>query len=222
MEENKLMEIQRELMVCNKPSVYLEKIKNSFKDTPLESLWILQLIEQNPRYHPEGNVWNHVMQVIDIAAKIKDFAIDKEAFMLGSLLHDVGKGITTKKNNQGRWTSYNHDVEGVKIAEKILNYYKYDDYEKEKILNLVRFHMHHLYIIKNLPYAKTKEMIKETNLNDIILLFISDRMGRGNFEKHKKEDEINDIKKVISILENNYILNLKDIKENVKKIEKII
>ena len=63
MEENKLMEIQRELMVCNKPSVYLEKIKNSFKDTPLESLWILQLIEQNPRYHPEGNVWNHVMQV---------------------------------------------------------------------------------------------------------------------------------------------------------------
>lgn len=208
MEENKLMEIQRELMVCNKPSVYLEKIKNSFKDTPLESLWILQLIEQNPRYHPEGNVWNHVMQVIDIAAKIKDFAIDKEAFMLGSLLHDVGKGITTKKNNQGRWTSYNHDVEGVKIAEKILN--------------LVRFHMHHLYIIKNLPYAKTKEMIKETNLNDIILLFISDRMGRGNFEKHKKEEEINDIKKVISILENNYILNLKDIKENVKKIEKII
>ena len=189
MEENKLMEIQRELMVCNKPSVYLEKIKNSLKDTPLESLWILQLIEQNPRYHPEGNVWNHVMQVIDIAAKIKDFAIDKEAFMLGSLLHDVGKGITTKKNNQGRWTSYNHDVEGVKIAEKILNYYKYDDYEKEKILNLVRFHMHHLYIIKNLPYAKTKEMIKETNLNDIILLFISDRMGRGNFEKHKKENK---------------------------------
>lgn len=155
------------------------------------------------------------------SCKIKDFAIDKEAFMLGALLHDLGKGITTKKNNQGRWTSYNHDVEGVKIAEKILNYYKYDDYEKEKILNLVRFHMHHLYIIKNLPYAKTKEMIKETNLNDIILLFISDRMGRGNFEKHKKEDEINDIKKVISILENNYILNLKDIKENVKKIEKL-
>ena len=60
------------------------------------------------------------------------------------------------------------------------------------------------------------------DLNDIILLFISDRMGRGNFEKHKKEEEINDIKKVISILENNYILNLKDIKENVKKIEKII
>ena len=45
---------------------------------------------------------------------------------------------------------------------------------------------------------------------------------QSEIEKHKKEDEINDIKKVISILENNYILNLKDIKENVKKIEKII
>ena len=31
MEENKLMEIQRELMVCNKPSVYLEKIKIHLK-----------------------------------------------------------------------------------------------------------------------------------------------------------------------------------------------
>ena len=47
-------------------------------------------------------------------------------------------------------------------------------------------------------------------------------MGRGNFEKHKKEDEINDIKKVISILEENYNLDLKNIKEKVKKIEKII
>ena len=56
--------------------------------------------------------------------------------------------------------------------------------------------MHHLYIIKNLPYAKTKEMIKETNLNDIILLFISDRMGRGNFEKHKKEEKLMILKKL--------------------------
>ena len=38
---------------------------------------------------------------------------------------------------------------------------------------------------------------------------------QSEIEKHKKEDEINDIKKVISILENNYILNLKDIKENL-------
>ena len=38
----------------------------------------------------------------------------------------------------------------------------------------------------------------------------------------KKAKEIEDIKKVISILEENYNLDLKNIKEKVKKIEKII
>ena len=32
--------------------------------------------------------------------------------------------------------------------------------KKERILNLVKYHMHHLYIIKNLPFAKTKEISK--------------------------------------------------------------
>ena len=50
---------------------------------------------------------------------------------------------------------------------------------KTKMLNLVKYHMHHLYIIKNLPFAKTDEMIKDVDLNDMILMFVSDRLGRG-------------------------------------------
>ena len=60
------------------------------------------------------------MQEIDTAAKVKEIANDKESLKMGALLHDVGKGPTTKKNKQGRWISYNHDVEGVKLAENIL------------------------------------------------------------------------------------------------------
>ena len=40
----------------------------------MDALLILQNTEQNLKYHPEGNVWNHVMQVIDTAAKVKEFA----------------------------------------------------------------------------------------------------------------------------------------------------
>ena len=52
--------------------------------------------------------------------------------MLGALLHDLGKGTTTKKNKQGRLISYNHDTEGEKIADKLLTYYGYKDDEKDK------------------------------------------------------------------------------------------
>lgn len=222
MEENELREIQNELIICDKPSSYLETIKDSLRNTPLDALLLLQNIEQNPKYHPEGNVWSHLMLVIDTAAKIKEFANDKESLMLSALLHDVGKGPTTKKNKQGRWISYNHDVEGVKLAEKILDYYNYENNEKSKILNLIKYHMHHIYITQDLPFAKTKEMIKDVDLNDMILLFISDRLGRGGIEGHKKVKEMEDIKKVISILEENYDLDLKNIRGKVKKIEKII
>ena len=222
MKVNKLKEIEENLLICDKPSTYLEEIKTSLKNTPLEILIDLEKIEQNKKYHPEGNVWNHLKQVVDVAAKIKDYANDKESLMLGALLHDLGKGKTTKKNKQGRLISYNHDIEGEKIADKLLTYYGYKDDEKEKILNLVKYHMHHLYIIKNLPFAKTGEMIKNVDLNDMILMFVSDRLGRGQVEKEKKLNEIEDIQEVIRILEVNYSLDLNEIKEKIKKIKKFI
>lgn len=222
MEENLLKEIQRNLVVNEKPSLYLEKIKDSLEDTPLNILLKLEKIEQNKQYHPEGNVWNHLMQVVDTAAKVRVYANDKESFMLGALLHDVGKSTTTKKNKQGRLISYNHDTEGEKIVRDILTYYKYSDDEKRRILNLVKYHMHHLYIIKSLPFAKTDEMVNVADLNDIILIFVSDRLGRGQVEKEKKLNEIDDVEKVIQILESNYNLDLKNIKEIIEKIKKII
>ena len=221
MEVNKLKEIQENLLIYDKPSIYLEEIKDSLKNTPLEALINLEKIEQNKKYHPEGNVWNHLKQVVDTAAKIKDYANDKESFMLGALLHDLGKGTTTKKNKQGKLISYNHDTEGEKIADKILIYYDYKDDEKKKVLNLIKYHMHHLYIIKKLPFAKTDQLVKEVDLNDMILMFVSDRLGRGQVEKEKKLNEIEDIEKVIKILEVNYDLKLDKIREKVEKIKKL-
>ena len=42
-------------------------------------------------------------QVVDVAAKIKDYANDKGTFYVRALLHDLGKGTTTKKINKGGW-----------------------------------------------------------------------------------------------------------------------
>lgn len=222
MSKNILKEIQENLLIYDKPSIYLEKIKPSLKNTKLESLIYLENIEQNKKYHPEGNVWNHVKEVIDIAAKIKEFANDKKAFMLGALLHDLGKGTTTKLNKKGKLTSYNHDVEGEKIANEILTFYDYKNDEKERILNLIKYHMHHLYIIKNLPFARTLDLIKNVDLNDMILIFVSDRLGRKQSKKEEKLDEINDILQVINILEKNYNLDLNKIREKIEKIKKFI
>ena len=56
----------------------------------------------------------------------------------------------------------------------------------------------------------------------MILMFVSDRLGRGQVEKEKKLNEIEDVQKVIKILEDNYDLKLNEIKEKIQQIKKFI
>ncbi len=50
----------------------------------------LENIKQHPKYHPEGDVLYHSLQVFDHA---RDQLPYDEEFLLAALLHDVGKGI---------------------------------------------------------------------------------------------------------------------------------
>lgn len=50
----------------------------------------LEQVKQSRRYHPEGDVLYHSLQVFDLA---RDELPYDEEFLLAALLHDVGKGI---------------------------------------------------------------------------------------------------------------------------------
>ena len=56
-----------------------------------ESLLLpLENVRQSPKYHPEGDVLYHSLQVFDLAQS--ELAYDED-FLLAALLHDVGKAI---------------------------------------------------------------------------------------------------------------------------------
>ncbi len=50
----------------------------------------LENVKESPKYHPEGDVLYHSLQVFDLARA--ELPYDEE-FLLAALLHDVGKGI---------------------------------------------------------------------------------------------------------------------------------
>jgi predicted HD phosphohydrolase len=50
----------------------------------------LELVKQNPKYHPEGDALYHSLQVFHLARDARPY---DEEFLLAALLHDVGKAI---------------------------------------------------------------------------------------------------------------------------------
>lgn len=70
--------------------------------------------EQEPAWHPEGDVWVHTLLVVDEARqRIDDLSrADQVAVMLGAVCHDFGKPATTAFAD-GRIRSLGHEEAGV-------------------------------------------------------------------------------------------------------------
>ncbi len=183
----KINEILLEIKIPSKEIIRLIK-EGKLDEQPFDLIKKLSEIDQNRKYHPEGNVLNHVLLVVDEAAKNKNHSKNKEVFMWAALLHDMGK-LTTTKLRKGRLTSYNHDVEGEKIAYDILDKLGKDEDFKVKVSKLVRYHMQPLFFDKNLPFFDPSNMLKECDYEEVALLSKCDRLGRGELNESKIKEE---------------------------------
>jgi len=184
-------EMEKHLLHDEEPSKYFNSIAELpiFQEYPFQLLYKLKEAEQSPKYHPEGNVWNHTMLVVDNAAKRKTKSIDERVFMWAALLHDIGKPDTTK-NRKGKITSYDHEKLGAKLAEDFLREFMSDDKFIEEVKVLVRWHMQILHVVKDLPFADIKNMKQQANIFEVALLGLCDRLGRLNVNVREEENNI--------------------------------
>ncbi len=186
-----LSEINNHILKDEQPSLYLNEISKEsvFDEFPLEMLNSLKKSEQSPKHHPEGNVWIHTMMVLDEAAKIKEKSSDPDVLMWAALLHDIGKPGTTKVR-KGRITSYDHDKVGAELARKFLAELTDDKEFTEKVSELIRWHMQILFVVNNLPFADIRSMKKRTDIHEVALLGLCDRMGRLGVNRREEEENI--------------------------------
>lgn len=174
-------EFNHHLLEDVKPSAYFRKIENEDffnKEYPFTLLSRMKDTEQNPEWHPEGNVWNHTLNVVDNGALVRDESNDKTVFMWSCLLHDIGKPVTTRER-KGRITAYDHDKAGEILAAQFLTFFKCSSDFVYKVSKMVRWHMQVLMVVKGLPYADLKTMVEEVPVHEIALLAMCDRLGRG-------------------------------------------
>jgi len=188
-------DIEDHLLQDKKPSIYLEKLKKDgfFDEVPFIGLKKLEEINQSPKHHPEGNVWVHTMMVVDEGVNHREEIEDKRAIMWTLLLHDLGK-VKATKFKKGRWISYDHDKVGELEVRQFLEYFTEDKVFINKVSKLTRYHMHLLYIINKLPYADIEGMLKWTDIKELSVVFVSDRLGRGDVSNKEKEEIMREIK----------------------------
>ncbi|HHU73260.1 MAG TPA: HDIG domain-containing protein [Clostridiales bacterium] len=198
--------ITKHLLEDEKPSKYMNEISKDaiFNEYPLELLKKLKSTEQSKKHHPEGNAWNHTMLVLDEAAKVREESKDPKAFMWAALLHDIGKPGTTRIRKGGRITSYDHDKVGADLCVEFLSYFTEDEEFMEQVRVLVRYHMHMLYVLKDLPYGDNENMIRKADIHELALLCKCDRLGRTGADEEAEEREYQQ-----------FIKELKKMKENI-------
>lgn len=141
---------------------------------------ILHKIQQDPQWHPEGNVWIHTKLVVrNMREHTGDISL-----MLAALCHDMGKASTTKFS-KGRIRALGHDEAGVWPARRFLQQIKCPKDIEEKVIALVRNHLAPMYLITgNSGPAGFRRLARKLSLSgatleELEILARCDSLGRG-------------------------------------------
>jgi putative nucleotidyltransferase with HDIG domain len=92
-----------------------------------------QGVEQPPEYHPEGDVWTHIMLMLE------RMRAPAPALALGVLFHDVGKPSTFRIAERIRFDG--HAEVGAAMAKDWLCRLRFSNEEVEQVTSLVANHM---------------------------------------------------------------------------------
>ena len=140
-------EIEKLLLGAERPSIgFALALDLGAIDQVLPEMRPLVGCEQEPEWHPEGDVWTHTLMVIDQARMLNE-DLDRPRFitvMLGAICHDLGKPATTSVID-GRIRSLEHEEMGVAPTVALLdrlNIHTIDGYDvRGQVIGLVAQHL---------------------------------------------------------------------------------
>lgn len=140
-------EVEKLLLASSRPSIgFRVALDLGVIDRLFPEMAALVGCEQEPDWHPEGDVWVHTLMVIDEARRrIDDLPRSGQlAVMLAAVCHDFGKPATTDFFN-GRIRSYNHEEAGVEPTLALLDRLKVQTIDgvdvRRQVVGLVAHHL---------------------------------------------------------------------------------
>jgi len=99
----------------------------------------LRGVLQPPLFHPEGDVWQHTLMMLDLLPGSGKLTNNCQ-LAWGALLHDTGKAVTRTQDENGVHF-YGHVRAGEEIASDILHRLRFSRTDREAIIGLIHYHM---------------------------------------------------------------------------------
>ena len=170
---------------------------NSALDTLCQTGWekhypqisVLHDIEQDAKWHPEGNVHVHSGMAADKAAELADAAgldpEDRTVVVLAAMVHDFGKATHTQHvtDDEGnpKITSHGHDRAGVEPADEFLKSVGASKAIRDRIKPLVREHMcaSGVKTVTRPAVRRLARRLAPATINEWAMVCTADRGGRG-------------------------------------------
>ncbi|MBL8793551.1 MAG: CCA tRNA nucleotidyltransferase [Planctomycetia bacterium] len=132
---------------------------------------------QGPPSAPTGDLWDHVMKVLELLGPEASFPL---AF--ATLLHDVGKPRCVGRGPD-RWTFHYHEHIGKRMAEELCLRLKLSNAERERITWLVEKHQF-LCDARNMKPSKLKTTLDHPGIRELLALHRADALASGKSIDH--------------------------------------
>lgn len=149
----------------------------------LPELAQLRGVEQDPVWHPEGDVFEHTLQALDAAAA-QEYANTPEKLlvMYAALCHDLGKKVAMQRDGD-RIHNYGHEQESVPRARTLMQRISTNKSLLQDVCTLVLYHMQPGQLVKNnaslAAYKRLARKIAPLSLQTLSLLAYADNRGRN-------------------------------------------
>ncbi|MEW6742011.1 MAG: HD domain-containing protein [Planctomycetota bacterium] len=173
-------EFQKLLLLATAPSWGLEVLRLVGGLRIFPELEALIDCPQEPRFHPEGDVWTHTRLCLDRAAPLRRSSPKPLELMLAVLCHDLGKPLTTVRR-EDRLTSYRHEAEGEQSTRRFLDRLTTERDFIERVTGLVRHHLAPVFLYERRDEVKDgtiRRLAARLDLHQLVLVAMADHGGR--------------------------------------------
>jgi poly(A) polymerase len=134
-------------------------------------------LPQGPPAAPTGDLWEHVLCVLEKLGPAPSFPL-----AMAALLHDVGKPRTVGRTPD-KYTFYHHEHVGADMADNIAQRLRLSNDERKRIVWLVEKHQ----ILSDAPKMRTsklKTLLIHPGINELLDLHRADALAWGRCTDH--------------------------------------